>query len=112
MVNDGDIQRHTSPPAAEVLIGHAGASATLWWSVQLNLLGGTLKGQSFLAAIALERKQGSWVKERNITNVPPKRQATEHSCNETAENPHEEHHHKHPGHWEPLKRSTQLTDNR
>lgn len=81
MVNDGDIQRHMSPPATDILIGHAGASATLWWSVQLNLLGGTWKGQSFLATIALERKQGSWVKERNITNVPAKRQATEHSCN-------------------------------
>ena len=54
VVNDGDIQRHTSPPDAEVLTGHAGASATLWWSVQLNLLGGTWKGQAFLAAIALD----------------------------------------------------------
>lgn len=53
-VNDGHIQRHRSPPVNKVLTGHAGASATLWWSVQLNVLGGTWKGQAFLAAIALD----------------------------------------------------------
>lgn len=54
VVNDSDIQRHVGPPATEVLTSHAGASATLWWSVQLNLLGATGKGQVFLAAIALD----------------------------------------------------------
>lgn len=53
VVNDGGIQRHMGPPATKVLTGHAGASASPWWSVQLNLHGGTWKGQAFLAATAL-----------------------------------------------------------
>lgn len=54
----------------------------LWWSVQLNLLGGTWKGQAFLAAIALDlREQGSWLKDRNVTSVPAKRWTTEPSHN-------------------------------
>lgn len=36
------------------LSGHAGASATLGWSVQLNLLSGTWKGQAFPAATDLD----------------------------------------------------------